>query len=51
MFWVDDLLLHTGGGPVAGEYEFTASLIFYWFCPQQVAVGVMEDHDVLVAFA
>ncbi len=51
VFWVDALSLHSGEGPVAGEYEFTASLIFHWFCPRQVAVNVMEDHDVLVAFA
>ncbi len=51
MFWVDALSLRSGEGPVVGEYEFTASLISQWFCPQQVAVDVMEDHDVLVAFA
>jgi hypothetical protein len=50
VFWVDALSSHSGEGPVAGKYEFTTSLIFHWFCPQQVAVDVMEDHDVLVAF-
>ncbi len=51
MFWVDALSSYSGEGPVAGKYEFTANLIFHWFCPQRVAVDVMEDHDILVAFA
>jgi hypothetical protein len=32
VLWVDALSLHSGEGPDAGKYEFTASLIFHWFC-------------------
>jgi hypothetical protein len=31
--------------------EFAAGLILHWFCPQQVAVNIVKDHYVLVAFA
>jgi hypothetical protein len=51
VFWVDALSLHSGEGPVAGKYEFAAGLILHWFCPQQVAVDIVKDHYVLVAFA
>jgi hypothetical protein len=51
VFWVDALSSHSGEGLVADEYEFTARLIFHWFCLQRVVVDIMEDHEVLVAFA
>ncbi len=51
MFWVDALSSNSGEGPVADKYKFTAGLILHWVFPQRVAVNIVKDHYVLVAFA
>jgi hypothetical protein len=37
--------------PCAFEYKLSASVVLEALCPQQIAVDVVNDHDVLVAEA